>query len=85
MRLTTFFDRLLVTEFLDAHRVWAEEGGDELLSLLRFAAGKVGLDHAQPPAWLDGDLKYRWALAHAWYRRTCRSVPVIGLCPESEP
>jgi hypothetical protein len=33
--LTAFFDRLFVTEFLDAHRVWEEKGGEELLSLLR--------------------------------------------------
>jgi hypothetical protein len=40
-RPTIFFDRLLVTEFLDAHRVWEEKGGEELLSLLRYAARKV--------------------------------------------
>ena len=67
--LTTFCDRLLVTEFLDALHVWEKEGGEELLSLLRFAARKVGLDRAQPPAWADDKLKWRWALAYAWYRR----------------
>jgi hypothetical protein len=59
-----------VTEFLDAHRTWEEEGGEALLSLLCFAARKVGLDRAaQPPAWIEANykLKRRWMSARAWY------------------
>ncbi len=67
--LAIFSDRLLITEFLDAHCVWKEEGGEELLSLLRFTARRVGLDAALLPYWVEADhkLKRRWMSARAWY------------------
>jgi hypothetical protein len=70
MRNTVYFDRLLVTEFLDAHRVLEQEGDDEVLTaLLHVTAKKVGLDRALLPYWVEADneLKRRWMSARAWY------------------
>jgi hypothetical protein len=63
-------DHLIVITFLDAFRIWEEEGGEALRSLLCFAAKKVGLDRAEPPDWIEADYKLqrRWMSARARYR-----------------
>jgi hypothetical protein len=70
MKNTIYFDRLLVTEFLDAHHIMEQDGDNEVLTaLLRAVAKKIRLDCALLPYWVEADneLKCRWMSARAWY------------------
>jgi hypothetical protein len=67
-RLSIWAHRLVVTEFLDAFRIYEEQGGDALHALLRAMAEKAGLG-GLPPYWVEAnnDSRRLWARARVWY------------------